>query len=251
MTLGEELGVHRRTVYRDIARLREMGIPIHFDFDSRCYTLGGLTSHVGPDGERTELSRRIQETIEGFQEHSAEKVIREVANVISEHTETNRKPPSNLKVSEKVASSTIGVSTEAESQGDVIVGTAADGGSETEAEVGSVGKVGKSVAIATPKDRSAYWYDARQSVQLIVCAIDQKSRLRVRPVHPMKDRGLAEVSICPSRLEVTSDEVIVFFIENTERSIETRLPIKSIWISSNPSSAVPSSNDCKSSSSKE
>lgn len=37
--LAQEMRVHRRTIFRDIAALRGLGIPIDFDNDSACYSL--------------------------------------------------------------------------------------------------------------------------------------------------------------------------------------------------------------------
>ncbi|WP_162006736.1 helix-turn-helix transcriptional regulator [Roseimaritima sediminicola] len=42
--LAEEMSVHRRTIFRDIAALRGLGIPIDFDNESACYSLSSQSA---------------------------------------------------------------------------------------------------------------------------------------------------------------------------------------------------------------
>ncbi|WP_068131651.1 helix-turn-helix transcriptional regulator [Roseimaritima ulvae] len=42
--LAEEMSVHRRTIFRDIAALRGLGIPIDFDVDTACYCLASRSA---------------------------------------------------------------------------------------------------------------------------------------------------------------------------------------------------------------
>ncbi len=42
--LAEEMSVHRRTIFRDIAALRGLGIPIDFDHDTACYCLSSRSA---------------------------------------------------------------------------------------------------------------------------------------------------------------------------------------------------------------
>jgi len=60
LQLAEETGVHRRTVFRDVALLRGAGIPIRFDADTSCYSLVALPEYLSEEIRSPDLLRLLQ-----------------------------------------------------------------------------------------------------------------------------------------------------------------------------------------------
>lgn len=60
LQLAQETGVHRRTVFRDVALLRAAGIPIRCDPDTACYSLVSAPEFLAEGIRAAELTRCLQ-----------------------------------------------------------------------------------------------------------------------------------------------------------------------------------------------
>ncbi|KAA5538824.1 helix-turn-helix domain-containing protein [Roseiconus nitratireducens] len=82
--LTVELNVNRRTVYRDIALLREMGINIEFDSQQASYVIRGAggsdAARINPSRLRDALGRAFSSD---HQDSSVEAIIRQVAHFLA------------------------------------------------------------------------------------------------------------------------------------------------------------------------
>ncbi|WP_425618333.1 helix-turn-helix transcriptional regulator [Anatilimnocola sp. NA78] len=60
LQLAEATGVHRRTVFRDVALLRGAGIPIRFEPETACYSLVALPEYLAEGIRSPDLLRLLQ-----------------------------------------------------------------------------------------------------------------------------------------------------------------------------------------------
>ncbi|QDS93674.1 HTH domain protein [Roseimaritima multifibrata] len=101
--LSQEMKVHRRTIFRDIAALRDLGVQIDFDIETACYTLSRESefnlNSIGPQ----ELTELLYAACQGIPKDGStgEAIKRAVLKLAARLPEPVRNHISSLTIAEK------------------------------------------------------------------------------------------------------------------------------------------------------
>ncbi|MEM0926486.1 MAG: HTH domain-containing protein [Planctomycetota bacterium] len=203
ISLSSALDVNRRTVYRDIAMLKGMGIGIQFDPEKRKYVIDGLRHLVDRHGERTELSALVLDAIERSEHATPEMTLREIASVLSiadsveRGTADLREPSPRSSGKKEPLSQPVRSDRAARLQG-------IDAGLQ---------EFDQAKTVVHGPDRSNCWLSPRQHTSSLVFAIDHHRRVEV--IGSDTRRPLQPVAVRPHRFEVGSGDVVIYWFDES------------------------------------
>lgn len=219
LSLAQALGVNRRTVYRDIAMLKEMEIPISFDHGQASYVIEGMDERCQADGSPSHLNELLSIATEGKDNVSVEMIIRHLAKLIGEFSRDSQAAEplqSNLLVeSESVRG--VSQSTTPRDRGkrpeysplgcnETIFCRAKTRQSELGGQRGRV----ESARASNPVMCDG-WYEARSNLQLVVFAIDQGHWVEaLDDSEDAADEICTGTSVFPERVEVSKGKVLLY-----------------------------------------
>ena len=197
--LAIQLQVNRRTIYRDIALLREMGIEIIFDHENRYYLIERLDQAHQRDESASKLRGAMERAMTDVSsETSVEAIIRHVAMVLTDASHDaasnlSRRPPAPVAVSRPPFSG----APHPPAKEARPLPAAADG------------LLSPDQTISTSAGRE--WQITRQSLAMLTHAIDNGFMIETSESDPAQAESLNSLAqqIRPTEFTVNRDEVII------------------------------------------
>jgi len=117
--LAELMGVTRRTIFRDIALLRKIGLPIEFDVVSSCYSIVEPPDASGGEIGSGEVGKFLLSSLERIAggQPDGEGELREIANQLAKHLPHGPRPDTSVEANAESSDSPEPNDTEASPSG--------------------------------------------------------------------------------------------------------------------------------------